>query len=75
MSGKKLVVLGSINADHILNVQEFPRPGETITGQGYRISLAVRAPIRPLPPGAAGPTSLLSPALGKTMWAGRYGIS
>ncbi|WP_159567315.1 ribokinase [Budvicia diplopodorum] len=38
MSAKKLVVLGSINADHILNVNEFPRPGETITGSDYRIS-------------------------------------
>jgi ribokinase len=33
----KLVVLGSINADHVLQVTDFPRPGETVTGRGYRI--------------------------------------
>ena len=27
-----LVVLGSINADHILNLELFPAPGETVTG-------------------------------------------
>ncbi|KAA5736030.1 ribokinase, partial [Acinetobacter baumannii] len=27
----KLVVLGSINADHILNLDAFPTPGETVT--------------------------------------------
>jgi len=34
---KKLVVLGSVNADHILMVDDFPRPGETVTGHGYRV--------------------------------------
>ena len=33
----KLVVLGSVNADHVLQVTDFPRPGETVTGRGYRI--------------------------------------
>lgn len=28
----KLVVLGSVNADHVLQVPSFPRPGETYTG-------------------------------------------
>lgn len=32
---KKLVVLGSVNADHVLQVPSFPRPGETLHGQGY----------------------------------------
>ena len=31
----KLVVLGSINADHILNLDAFPTPGETVTGNHY----------------------------------------
>lgn len=31
----KLVVLGSVNADHVLQVPSFPRPGETLHGQGY----------------------------------------
>lgn len=37
MTNKKLVVLGSVNADHILQVKSFPRPGETVTGHGYRV--------------------------------------
>ena len=37
MTEKKLVVLGSVNADHILKVADFPKPGETITGHGYRV--------------------------------------
>ena len=34
---KKLVVLGSVNADHILSVPRFPHPGETLRGQDYQI--------------------------------------
>ncbi len=34
---KKLVVLGSVNADHILQVPSFSLPGETLHGQGYRV--------------------------------------
>lgn len=37
MQTGKLVVLGSINADHILNVEEFPRPGETLKGKRYQV--------------------------------------
>ena len=31
----KLIVLGSVNADHVLKVPSFPRPGETLHGSGY----------------------------------------
>ncbi|OED41526.1 ribokinase [Endozoicomonas sp. (ex Bugula neritina AB1)] len=34
---KTILVLGSVNADHVLKVSSFPRPGETITGSGYEI--------------------------------------
>ncbi len=34
----KLVVLGSINADHILNLDAFPTPGETVTGHHYQVA-------------------------------------
>ncbi|PXF29009.1 ribokinase [Pokkaliibacter plantistimulans] len=34
---QSLVVLGSVNADHILQVEHFPRPGETIRGRGYQV--------------------------------------
>ncbi|WP_415231998.1 ribokinase [Psychromonas sp.] len=33
----KLVVLGSVNADHVLQVPSFPRPGETLHGMGYAV--------------------------------------
>lgn len=38
MNSKKLIVLGSVNIDHILSVDEFPKPGETLTGTNYKIS-------------------------------------
>jgi len=33
----KLVVLGSVNADHVLQVPSFPRPGETLHGANYQV--------------------------------------
>ena len=33
----KLVVLGSVNADHVLQVPNFPRPGETLHGHNYAV--------------------------------------
>ncbi|EKO3373078.1 ribokinase [Vibrio fluvialis] len=33
----KLVVLGSVNADHVLQVPSFPRPGETLYGRNYQV--------------------------------------
>lgn len=33
----KLVVLGSVNADHVLQVPSFPRPGETLHGHNYQV--------------------------------------
>lgn len=33
----KLVVLGSVNADHVLQVAHFPRPGETLHGRNYQV--------------------------------------
>lgn len=37
MASPRLIVLGSVNADHVLQVDDFPRPGETVTGHGYQI--------------------------------------
>ena len=39
---KKLVVLGSVNADHVLSVPRFPKPGETLVGSGYHIAYGGR---------------------------------
>ncbi|PJC87144.1 ribokinase [Vibrio sp. HA2012] len=33
----RLVVLGSVNADHVLQVPVFPRPGETLHGHHYQV--------------------------------------
>ncbi|MDU8924802.1 ribokinase [Pasteurellaceae bacterium LIM206] len=35
---KNLTVLGSINADHVISVPYFAKPGETLTGSHYRIN-------------------------------------
>jgi ribokinase len=37
MPKKKLVVIGSVNADHVLQLETFPRPGETVVGHGYQV--------------------------------------
>lgn len=33
----QLIVLGSVNADHVLQVPAFPRPGETLHGCNYQV--------------------------------------
>ncbi len=35
---KKLTVLGSANADHVIHVPHFSQPGETLTGYDYQIA-------------------------------------
>ncbi|UAX41360.1 ribokinase [Pasteurella canis] len=35
---KKLTVLGSVNADHVISVPHFAKPGETLTGSNYHIA-------------------------------------
>ncbi|WP_032093414.1 ribokinase [Necropsobacter rosorum] len=35
---KTLTVLGSINADHVISVPHFARPGETLSGRNYHIA-------------------------------------
>ena len=37
MSDRKILVIGSVNVDHVLNVETLPRPGETATGSNYRV--------------------------------------
>ncbi|OSM94391.1 ribokinase [Lonsdalea populi] len=38
MKAGRLAVLGSINADHILNLEQFPSPGETVIGKHYNVA-------------------------------------
>ena len=35
---KKLTVLGSVNADHVISVPQFAKPGETLMGNNYHIA-------------------------------------
>ncbi|ARD39830.1 ribokinase [Edwardsiella ictaluri] len=54
MQTGKLVVLGSINADHILKVEHFPRPGETLTGQGYQVAFGGKGANQAVAAGRSG---------------------
>ena len=37
MTDKNILVLGSVNADHVLDVGSLPLPGETTVGSNYRV--------------------------------------
>ncbi|HAT2609335.1 TPA: ribokinase [Kluyvera intermedia] len=50
----KLVVLGSINADHILNLDSFPIPGETVTGTQYQIAFGGKGANQAVAAGRSG---------------------
>ncbi|MFZ4212840.1 MULTISPECIES: ribokinase [Pantoea] len=50
----KLAVLGSINADHILNLAHFPRPGETVIGKQYHIAFGGKGANQAVAAGRAG---------------------
>ncbi|MEE3651728.1 MULTISPECIES: ribokinase [unclassified Brenneria] len=54
MKTGKLVVLGSINADHILNLEQFPRPGETVIGKQYRIAFGGKGANQAVAAGRSG---------------------
>ena len=36
-SAQKLIVLGSVNADHVIHTPSLPRPGETVSGNSYQV--------------------------------------
>ncbi|AGB80364.1 ribokinase [Enterobacteriaceae bacterium strain FGI 57] len=50
----KLVVLGSINADHILNLESFPTPGETVTGNQYQVAFGGKGANQSVAAGRSG---------------------
>jgi len=50
----KLVVLGSINVDHILNLEAFPAPGETLTGHSYQIAFGGKGANQAVAAGRSG---------------------
>ncbi|HAS0822805.1 TPA: ribokinase [Enterobacter cloacae subsp. cloacae] len=49
-----LVVLGSINADHILNLESFPTPGETVTGNHYQVAFGGKGANQAVAAGRSG---------------------
>lgn len=49
-----LVVLGSINADHILNLESFPAPGETVTGNQYQVAFGGKGANQAVAAGRSG---------------------
>ena len=49
-----LVVLGSINADHILNLQSLPTPGETVTGNHYQVAFGGKGANQAVAAGRSG---------------------
>lgn len=49
-----LVVLGSINADHILNLVTFPTPGETVTGNQYQVAFGGKGANQAVAAGRSG---------------------
>lgn len=54
METGKLVVLGSINADHILNIEQFPRPGETVIGKQYKVAFGGKGANQAVAAGRSG---------------------
>lgn len=54
MKAGKLVVLGSINADHILNLSQFPRPGETVIGKQYGVAFGGKGANQAVAAGRSG---------------------
>ncbi len=45
---------GSINADHILNLAHFPRPGETVIGKQYQVAFGGKGANQAVAAGRAG---------------------
>lgn len=54
METGKLVVLGSINADHVLNIEKFPRPGETVLGKQYNVTFGGKGANQAVAAGRSG---------------------
>lgn len=50
----QLVVLGSINADHILNLERFPSPGETLIGRQYQVAFGGKGANQAVAAGRSG---------------------
>ncbi|GAA5101463.1 ribokinase [Wohlfahrtiimonas larvae] len=61
---KKLVVLGSTNIDHILNVPYFLAPGETLSAHQYQVAMGGKGANQAVAAGRAGANIQFITALG-----------
>lgn len=61
---KKLVVLGSTNIDHILNVPYFLAPGETLSAHQYQVAMGGKGANQAVAAGRAGANIKFITALG-----------
>ena len=64
----KLVVLGSINADHILNLDAFPTPGETVTGHHYQVAFGGKGANQAVAAGRSGAAMTISVNASVVSW-------
>lgn len=64
MNHKKLVVLGSTNIDHILNVPHFLAPGETLSASQYQVAMGGKGANQAVAAGRAGANIQFITALG-----------
>lgn len=71
MEQGKLVVLGSINADHVLNIEHFPQPGETVSGQHYRIDFGGKGANQAVAAGRSGAEVTFLACVGQDEIGGR----
>lgn len=65
MQQAKLAVLGSINADHILNIEQFPRPGETVIGKQYSVAFGGKGANQAVAAGRSGADIAFIACVGK----------
>ncbi|MFT4021278.1 MAG: ribokinase [Acinetobacter sp.] len=53
-SNNLLVVLGSVNADHIVKLDQFPLPGQTVHGQNYQVAFGGKGANQAVAAGRSG---------------------
>ena len=49
-----LTVIGSINVDHILSLEHFPHPGQTLNGQEYQVAFGGKGANQAVAAGRSG---------------------
>jgi ribokinase len=60
----RVVVVGSVNQDHIVTMRRFPRPGETVTASRYDLAGGGKGANQAVAAAAAGARTLLVGAVG-----------